>query len=154
MSLPLKPVSSIAALLVMIVISSVTLAGDEELNQILAGAHAGDAQAQFELAEKYYRGEDIQRNYNEALAWYHKAADQNHAEAQHQLLLVDMVGDGLSDRVRVRNGEVVYWPNLGYGNFGTPVIISSYHGSLGWVNSWQRKFSVAATEWMLAYILG
>ena len=40
------------------------------------------------------------------------------------VLLVDMVGDGLSDRVRVRNGEVVYWPNLGYGNFAAPVVMA------------------------------
>ncbi|MCG8419478.1 MAG: hypothetical protein MJE77_16225 [Proteobacteria bacterium] len=43
---------------------------------------------------------------------------------EEKLLLVDMVGDGLSDRVRVRNGEVVYWPNLGYGNFGAPVVMA------------------------------
>ena len=43
---------------------------------------------------------------------------------EQKLVLVDMVGDGLSDRVRVRNGEVVYWPNLGYGNFGAPVVMA------------------------------
>ena len=26
-----------------------------------------------------------------------------------------MSGDGLTDLVRIRNGEVCYWPNLGYG---------------------------------------
>ena len=41
------------------------------------------------------------------------------------LVVVDMVGDGLSDRVRVRNGEVTYWPNLGYGNFGAPVVMAN-----------------------------
>jgi RHS repeat-associated protein len=35
--------------------------------------------------------------------------------------LADMSGDGLSDLVRVRNGEVCYWPNLGYGRFGPKV---------------------------------
>ena len=30
-------------------------------------------------------------------------------------------GDGLTDLVRVRNGEVCYWPNLGYGRFGAKV---------------------------------
>jgi RHS repeat-associated protein len=33
----------------------------------------------------------------------------------------DMTGDGLVDIVRIRNGEVVYWPSLGYGRFGTMV---------------------------------
>lgn len=31
----------------------------------------------------------------------------------------NMVGDGLSHRVKVTNGNVIYWPDLGYGNFGT-----------------------------------
>ncbi|HYI11054.1 MAG TPA: SpvB/TcaC N-terminal domain-containing protein [Thermoanaerobaculia bacterium] len=33
----------------------------------------------------------------------------------------DMNGDGLADVVRVRNGEVCYWPNQGYGRFGAKV---------------------------------
>lgn len=37
------------------------------------------------------------------------------------VFLADMSGDGLSDLVRVRNGEVCYWPNLGYGRFGRKV---------------------------------
>jgi hypothetical protein len=40
------------------------------------------------------------------------------------ILLADMSGDGLSDLVRVRNGEVCYWPNLGYGRFGTKVTMA------------------------------
>ena len=32
-----------------------------------------------------------------------------------------MSGDGLSDIVRVRSGEVCYWPNLGYSQFGAKV---------------------------------
>ncbi|HRD80180.1 MAG TPA: hypothetical protein PLL53_05430, partial [Saprospiraceae bacterium] len=28
---------------------------------------------------------------------------------------------GLTDLVRIRNGEVCYWPNLGYGRFGAKV---------------------------------
>ncbi|OAA70033.1 YD repeat-containing protein [Akanthomyces lecanii RCEF 1005] len=33
----------------------------------------------------------------------------------------DMTGDGLADLVRVRNSEICYWPNLGYGEFGAKV---------------------------------
>lgn len=32
-----------------------------------------------------------------------------------------MSGDGLTDIVRIRNGEVCYRPNLGYGRFGVKV---------------------------------
>src|SRR5262249_34101736 len=34
-------------------------------------------------------------------------------------------GDGLTDLVRLRNGEVSYWPNLGYGRFGPRVVMDA-----------------------------
>ncbi len=37
------------------------------------------------------------------------------------LFLADMSGDGLHDLVRIRNGEIAYWPSLGYGRFGEMV---------------------------------
>ena len=40
------------------------------------------------------------------------------------ILLADMSGDGLTDIVRIRNGEVCYWPNTGYGKFGAKVTMS------------------------------
>jgi hypothetical protein len=43
------------------------------------------------------------------------------ADAAQSIFLVDMTGDGLTDIVRIRNGEVCYWPNLGYGRFGPKV---------------------------------
>ena len=38
--------------------------------------------------------------------------------------LADLSGDGLTDLVRIRNGDVCYWPNLGYGRFGAKVTMS------------------------------
>jgi RHS repeat-associated protein len=35
--------------------------------------------------------------------------------------VADMSGDGLADLVRIRNGEVSYYPNLGYGRFGARI---------------------------------
>jgi hypothetical protein len=43
------------------------------------------------------------------------------ADATQSIYLADMSGDGLTDLVRIRNGRVCYWPNLGYGNFGAKV---------------------------------
>ncbi|WP_162902873.1 SpvB/TcaC N-terminal domain-containing protein [Taibaiella koreensis] len=37
------------------------------------------------------------------------------------IFLADMNGDGLTDLVRIRNGEICYWPNKGYGRFGAKV---------------------------------
>jgi RHS repeat-associated protein len=39
--------------------------------------------------------------------------------------LADMSGDGLLDLVRIRNGSVVYWPNLGFGRFGKKIEMSN-----------------------------
>lgn len=43
------------------------------------------------------------------------------ADPEQTIYLADMTGDGLSDLMRVRDGEVCYWPNTGYGQFGTKV---------------------------------
>jgi RHS repeat-associated protein len=39
--------------------------------------------------------------------------------------LADMSGDGLADLVRIRDGEITYWPNLGYGRFGAKVTMDN-----------------------------
>ncbi len=43
------------------------------------------------------------------------------ADANQSIYLADMSGDGLTDIVRVRNQDIAYWPNLGYGRFGAKV---------------------------------
>jgi RHS repeat-associated protein len=43
------------------------------------------------------------------------------SDSTESIFLADMSGDGLSDLVRVRNGETCYWPNLGYARFGAKV---------------------------------
>jgi RHS repeat-associated protein len=47
------------------------------------------------------------------------------ADGTQSIYLADLSGDGLSDLVRVRNGEVCYWPNLGYGRFGPKVTMDA-----------------------------
>lgn len=47
------------------------------------------------------------------------------ADATQSIFLADMSGDGLTDILRVRNGEVCYWPNLGYGRFGAKVAMDN-----------------------------
>jgi RHS repeat-associated protein len=45
------------------------------------------------------------------------------ADGTETILLADMSGDGLVDLVRVRSGEVCYWPNQGYGRFGRKITL-------------------------------
>jgi hypothetical protein len=47
------------------------------------------------------------------------------ADGTQSIYLADMSGDGLTDLVRIRNGEVCYWPNLGYGRFGAKVAMDN-----------------------------
>lgn len=46
-------------------------------------------------------------------------------DIEQSIFLADMCGDGLSDLVRIRPGEVCYWPNLGYGHFGRKVTLGN-----------------------------
>ena len=43
------------------------------------------------------------------------------ANGDQTISLADMSGDGMRGLVRIRNGEVCYWPNVGYGRFGAKV---------------------------------
>jgi RHS repeat-associated protein len=47
------------------------------------------------------------------------------ADGTQSIYLADMSGDGLTDLVRIRNGEAAYWPSLGYGRFGPKVTMDN-----------------------------
>lgn len=47
------------------------------------------------------------------------------ADGTESIFLADLSGDGLTDIARIRNGEVCYWPNLGYGRFGAKVTMDN-----------------------------
>ena len=88
---------------------------------------------------------DVLITENDALTWYPSLAEGGFgpahripkpsdeekgphlvfADAAHAIYLADMSGDGLTDLVRLRNGEVCYWPNLGYGRFGAKVTMDN-----------------------------
>jgi RHS repeat-associated protein len=47
------------------------------------------------------------------------------ADGTQSIYLADFSGDGLSDIGRIRNGEICYWPNLGYGRFGAKITMDN-----------------------------
>ncbi len=47
------------------------------------------------------------------------------ADGTQSIYLADLSGDGLTDIVRIRNGEVCYWPNFGYGSFGAKITMDN-----------------------------
>jgi RHS repeat-associated protein len=88
---------------------------------------------------------DVLITENDALVWHASLAEEGFAPAQRvikeldeekglrivfadgtqSIYLADLSGDGLTDIVRIRNGEVCYWPNLGYAKFGAKVTMDS-----------------------------
>jgi RHS repeat-associated protein len=84
---------------------------------------------------------DVLITENEVFTWYASLAEEGFSSAQQvrkpldeekgprlvfadgtqSVYLADMSGDGLTDLVRISNGAVCYWPNLGYGRFGARV---------------------------------
>ncbi|UII33139.1 insecticidal toxin complex protein [Fulvivirga ulvae] len=80
-----------------------------------------------------------------ALWWWENLGKEGYGSAQHvpkpydeeqgptmvfndqeqRIFLADMSGDGLTDIVSIRNGEISYWPNLGYGHFGAKVTMGN-----------------------------
>ncbi len=47
------------------------------------------------------------------------------SDIEQAIFLADMVGDGLTDIVRIRNGEICYWANMGYGKFSAKITMAN-----------------------------
>ena len=58
---------------------------DDEFYSLRGPAAAGDAQAQFALANHYFYGVGVPQDYSQALLWYNKSANQGFAPAQNLL---------------------------------------------------------------------
>jgi RHS repeat-associated protein len=62
------------------------------------------------------------------------------------IYLADMSGDGLTDLVRIRVGEVCYWPNIGYGRFGAKVTMDNAPCFDDLASFEQRRIHLADTD--------
>jgi hypothetical protein len=89
--------------------------------------------------------DDVLISENDAFVWHSSLAEDGFGPAQRvaqskdeekgpwlvfpdgeeSIYLADLSGDGLTDLVRIRNGSVCYWPNLGYGRFGAKVAMDN-----------------------------
>lgn len=88
---------------------------------------------------------DVLITEQEAFTWYPSLAEEGFGQAEktrqaldedagarlvfadgtQSIYLADLSGDGLTDLARIRNCEVCYWPNLGYGRFGRKVTMDN-----------------------------
>ena len=60
--------------------------------ELVMNAQAGNADAQYKLAQAYENGNDVEKSLSRAFSWYRKAAEQGHAEAQYHLALAYEAG--------------------------------------------------------------
>ena len=65
------------------------------VEEVRARAERGDAEAEYSLARRYYKGTGVQQDYGEAVRWYRKAAEQGYAKAQFNLGQMYRAGEGL-----------------------------------------------------------
>ncbi len=75
------------------------------VNDLRVAAERGDADAQFALADHYYSGVGVIKDFTEAARWYRKAAEQGEARAQSALAMCYLLGKG----VPKDHAEAVKW---------------------------------------------
>ncbi len=76
-----------------------------DVNRTLDRANAGDSVAQYEMGLRYADGEGVPQNYQDAMAWFAKAAENGNDKAQWKLGLGYMKGIGVPHDER----EAVVW---------------------------------------------
>jgi hypothetical protein len=76
-----------------------------DVNRVLNRANAGDPIAQYEMAMRYADGEGVPQNYQDAMAWFAKAAANGNEKAQWKLGLGYIKGIGVPHDER----EAVIW---------------------------------------------
>lgn len=64
------------------------MAWGQDIETIRAKAQAGDPEAQVELGYAYSYGKGITKNEEEAIKWYHKAAEQGYGDSYYHLGLI------------------------------------------------------------------
>lgn len=67
----------------------------DELNTIVSSAEAGNADAQFELGNRYLDGTGVDQNNFEALRWFTLAAEQGNSNAQYNIAVMYLNGIGV-----------------------------------------------------------
>ncbi len=70
-----------------------------DLNQLAGIYRNGKAEDIFNYRQMYEGGNGVDRDYDEVLKWYHRAADQKHPEAQFKLGVIYANGLGVEKNV-------------------------------------------------------
>ncbi len=77
----------------------------EQIDKYLHKAADGDVDAQYNLGIIYYHGEGVPKDFEQALIWFQKAAEQDDADAQYNLGFMYGRGEG----VEKSHGRSLEW---------------------------------------------
>lgn len=77
----------------------------EQVDEYLRKAGEGDVDAQYNLGIIYYHGEGVEKDFEQALSWFQKAAEQGDVDAQYNLGFMYGRGEG----VKKDHGQSVQW---------------------------------------------
>ena len=76
------------------------------LEELREAAQCGDVVCQMELAQRYYDGRGVVKNYPQAVKWFARAAEQGHVEAQLELANCYCEGYGIEKNAKKAFGLV------------------------------------------------
>lgn len=79
--------------------------GESELKTLLYKAEKGNAEAQIELGNRYYKGYGVVRNYEKSFYWTKKSAEQGLSDAQYALAIFYGAGTGVPKDLQ----KALYW---------------------------------------------
>lgn len=82
------------------------------LDRLTRAANAGFSHAQYNLAGKYLRGEDVPKDLGTAQKWLTRAAEQGYAPAQSLLALMRFTGKGAERDGEPDAAEAAFWWSL------------------------------------------
>ena len=83
---------------VMAFLAQSAFAYTKEFQRVMKEAKNGDPEAQCYLGFMYVEGKETKKNYQEALKWFEKSAEQNFAPSQYMMGLAYYSGDGVKKR--------------------------------------------------------
>ena len=84
------PYKSIKTFLILVfsIVILISFTKDITAGSIFEKANSGDAEAQFILGTMYVRGKEVEKDINQAIIWFTKAAQQGHSYAQTALGMI------------------------------------------------------------------
>jgi TPR repeat protein len=111
------------------------------IDDILARAERGDAEAQFHLGASFYYGVMASTDFSEAVRWFRQAAAQNHPRALYELGLMHIRGDGVLKDKEQGHALLLKSAELGYDEAMNAL------GSAYWRGTFGPSDLKSATEW-------